>query len=133
MRKKQPEFFAMVKNFNTGEVKAYDVLKVIFNRLLNTNGRLRKRKFYLSNGVYKSEDIVKDKELCHKFVDSTFMYCYWSKCEYEFIVIDWPYRDTIEKSRPVKIDVYEQLKPNLPVITDLVWNYLNSKFKVKED
>ena len=131
MRRKQPEFFAMVKNFNTGEVEAYDVLRVVFDSILNSNGRIRKRKFYIDKATYRWEDIIKNKEMCDKFVKSTLMYHYWAKCEYEFIVIDWPYRDTIEKSRPVKIDVYEQLKPNLPVIADLVWNYISPKVKVK--
>ena len=41
--------------------------------------------------------------------------------------LDWPYGDTINESRPVKIDVFDQLEPNIPVIADLVWNYIEPK------
>ena len=55
---------------------------------------------------------------------------FWGNATWEFVAIDWPYRETIEESRPVKIDVYEQLKPNLPLIVDLVWDYIEPKLKM---
>ena len=45
------------------------------------------------------------------------------------IAIDWPYNDTIQKSRPIKIDVYAQLEPNIDIIVDLIWNYIEPKIK----
>ena len=45
------------------------------------------------------------------------------------IIIDWPYNDTIQKSRPHKVDVYDQIKPNIDIIVDLVWNYVEPKIK----
>ena len=64
-----------------------------------------------------------------KFIKQELRYHFWGKCEWEFVAIDWPHRDTIDESRPVKIDVFEQLKPNISVITDLVWNYIEPKLQ----
>ena len=45
------------------------------------------------------------------------------------IIIDWPHRNTIKDSRPLKVDVYDQLKPNMELIVDLVGNYIEPKIK----
>ena len=75
---------------------------------------------------------ITTKEHLGKFIRQTLRYYYWAKCEWEFIVIDWPYRtstpdgelkgeEIIMKNRPHKIDVYKQIEPNLGLITDLLW------------
>ena len=69
------------------------------------------------------------KEQLAKRINSILMYWFWSKCEWEMIIIDWPYNDTIQKSRPYKVDVYDQIKPNIDIIVDLVWNYVEPKIK----
>ena len=123
---KRPQFFAMEKDFNTGEVKPYDVLRVVFDSILTAKGTIRNKNFYILDKKWNQVP-VRTKEQLQKFIEGVFKYHYWAKCEWEFIAIDWPYRDTIEKSRPVKIDVFAQLEPNIPVITDLVWNYIEPK------
>lgn len=117
--KRKPQFFAYYKDFNTGEMRQVDVLEVIFKELLTTKGKVRKQiRVRLS-----------DREQLYHFIKSALMYHYWSKCEWEFVVIDWPYRkDSIEKSRPVKMDVYDQIKPNLNLIVDLVEDYIRYRF-----
>jgi hypothetical protein len=126
MKTKRPQFFAMKKDFNTGEVRPYDVLEVVFDSILTTKGTIKNKDFYILD---KKWDMVpvRTKEQLQKFIENTFRYYFWAKCECEFIVIDWPYRDTIDESRPVKIDIFQQLEPNIPVITDLVWNYIEPK------
>ena len=123
---KRPQFFAMEKDFNTGKVESYDVLGVIFDSILTAKGTIKNKNFYILDSKW-NQIPVRTKEQLQKFIEDKFRYHYWGKCEWEFIAIDWPYRDTIEKSRPVKIDVFAQLKPNIPVITDLVWNYIEPK------
>ena len=125
MKTKRPQFFAMYKDSNTGEVEPYDVLGVVFDSILTSKGTFRKE-FYILDKRWNRIP-VRTKEQLQKFIENTFRYYFWAKCEWEFIAIDWPYRDTIEKSRPVKIDVFDQLEPNIPVITDLVWNYIEPK------
>ena len=124
-KSKRPQFFAMYKDFNDGKIKPYDVLGVIFNNILTSKGGIKKD-FHIYDKNWNRIP-VRTKEHLQKFIEDTFRYCYWAKCEWEFIAIDWPYRSTISDSRPVKIDVFEQLEPNIPVITDLVWNYIEPK------
>lgn len=125
MKTKRPQFFAMYKDFNNGKMKPYDVLGVVFDSILTSKGGIKKD--FHTYDKHWNRIPVRTKEQLQKFIEDTFRYCYWAKCEWEFIAIDWPYGDTIDKSRPVKIDVFEQLEPNIPVITDLVWNYIEPK------
>lgn len=128
MKRIKPKFYALYKNFNTGHVEQFDVLDGLFHTILTEKGSISKKNFFVLDKSYKKIP-VSTKEQLEEFMKSYFMYHYWSKCEWEFIIIDWPHRDTIEESRPYKIDVYEQIKPNLPVIADIVWNYIEPKIK----
>lgn len=125
---KRPQFFAMYKDFNNGKIKPYEVLGVVFDTILNSRGGINKKNFFILDNKWNKVD-VRTKEQCEKFIEQEFRYHFWSKCEWEFICIDWPYRDNIDNSRPVKIDVFDQLEPNIPVINELVWNYIEPKVK----
>jgi len=123
---KRPQFFALYKDFPNGEIKPYDVLGVIFDRIFTSKGTISTNNFYIFDDKWNRIP-VRTKEQLQMFIDDWFKYHFWAKCEWEFVVIDWPYRDTIKDSHPVKIDVYSQLKPNIPFITDVVWNYIEPK------
>ena len=125
-RNKRPQFFALYKNFNNGKIEPYEVLGTIFGIILTSKGAISDQKFYIWNKKWEKVP-VRTKNQLQEFIDNKFRYHFWAKCEWEYIALDWPHRDSINESRPVKIDVYAQLKPNLPVITDLVWNYLEPK------
>lgn len=122
----RPKFYALRKDFSDGKVRPYDVLDVVFDDILTERGTIRKKSFYIFDDDLKLIP-VKTKEQFAKFIKNTLRYYFWGKCECEFIAIDWPYRDTIDNSRPVKIDIYEQLEPNLSIITDLAWEYIEPK------
>jgi len=127
--KEKPKFYAFYKDFNTGKIVQFDVLNSLFYSFLTEKGTIKKRQFSIfEKGSIKP---ITTKEQLYQYIKGEFMHDYWSNCTYEFIAVDWPYRDEglIEKERPVKLDVYDQLEPNLPVITDLVWNYLEPKIK----
>ena len=127
-KKERPQFFAIYKDFNSGKIEKYDVLHVILNTIFTEKGTFTTRSFhYLDNKCNVLP--VRTKEQLEEFIKLELRYHFWGKCEWEFIAIDWPNRDTIDESRPVKIDVYEQLEPNIPVITDLVWNYIEPKLQ----
>ena len=127
MKKKQrPEFYALYKDFNDGEMKPYEVLSVVFNTILTKKDTIKKKSFYIFTDAWHQVP-VRTKEQCAKFVRDILMYHFWSNATWEYVAIDWPYRATIDASRPVKIDVFDQLEPNLPLITDLVWNYVEPK------
>ena len=127
-KKERPQFFALYKDFNNGKIEKYDVLNVIFNTIFTERGTFNTRSFHYFD---KKCNVlpVRTKEQLEEFIKLELRYHFWGKCEWEFIAIDWPNRDTIDESRPVKIDVYEQLEPNIPVITDLVWNYIEPKLQ----
>lgn len=44
---------------------------------------------------------------------SIFMNQFWARCEYEFLILPWPCN---ENEVPYKIDIWEQLEPNLEFI-----------------
>lgn len=65
---------------------------------------------------------VKRRKCCPKtfdefkaFVKSESQYQFWSRCEYEIILSDWP-----SGNEQKKIDVYEQIMMNLDLVTDLL-------------
>ena len=126
MKTKRPQFFAMYKDFNDGKMKSTDVLHVVLDPILNSKGGIKNKEFYIYDKNWNRVP-VRTKEQLKEFITDKFRYHFWAKCEWEFIAIDWPYRDTIDTSRPVKIDVFDQLEPNIPFITDLVWYYLEPK------
>lgn len=50
-----------------------------------------------------------------KFIQDEARYQFWSRCEYEIILVDWPCQKTEEKW-----DVYDQIMMNLDIITQIV-------------
>lgn len=123
MKKDYPKFYALYKNFNTGQLERIDVLNVIFTHIIKNN-KLNKKDFILyDHTTFKSIPITTKSQL-EELLKQLFIYYYWSKCEWEFLVVDWPNKDKVSDSRPEKIDIWYQIKPNLSIITDLVWNYI---------
>lgn len=50
------------------------------------------------------------------WVKKKLLYQYWSRCQYEMLVLPWP---TGPNDKPEKVDVYDQCLPNLELITRL--------------
>lgn len=124
--KKRFSFFILRKNFNNGEIESYDVMPTIYRNIYNVDGNFSENFYIYDNNYQKSN--IDSKEKLYKFVDRVLKYYYWAKCEWEFISIDWPYRtecdentNIININRPVKIDAYKQLQPNINLIVDLLW------------
>lgn len=115
----QPKYFVLIKEFSSGDMKRIDVLEDVFEDLTIDNYNIY---FKIPNYNYRTQIFNKEDLKAH--LKSRFVRQYWSRCEYEFVTIDWPYT-TIEKSNPIKIDVFYQLELNIPIITELVWNYIN--------
>lgn len=121
--KKGLSFYAMVKNFNNGEVEKYDIMPALYNEIYDDDGNISPN-FCVYDSKFNRLPVDSIEKL-YEFVDNELRYHFWAKCEYEFIVIDWPYKtdceDVINNNRAVKIDVYEQLKPNMHNIVNLLW------------
>lgn len=86
------------------------------------------------NGKLKIKDIIpellkekdkrkpKTKEELRECIKRHCMYHYWAKCEWEFVIVDWPPKgDSINDSHPIKVDVWKQIEMNLDLIVDLIW------------
>lgn len=119
-------FYVMIKDFKSSKVSYYDIMPLLYKAIFNTKKSFSKS-FYLIGSNGKVE--ITTKDLFTKFIDIELKYYFWSRCQYEFIVIDWPYSKTIEDSNPVKVDVYQQLKPNIPIIVDLLWQDVSPLLK----
>ena len=124
---KKIKFFALYKEYNNGNMETIDVMPLLYNSILNANGTLSKKSFRIYDDkkhVYKS---VSTKQELRKFIINHFLYHYWSKTEWEFIVSDWP--PTNRPNRDKKIDVFQQLEPNIDLITNIVWEQIKDKIK----
>lgn len=50
-----------------------------------------------------------------EFIKSNSMYMYWSRCQYEMILSDWPSSGVQEKW-----DIHKQIMMNLDIVTNLL-------------
>ena len=62
-----------------------------------------------------------DRDKFFEEVQSTLMYHYWAKCEYEIILSPWMSNNKEEIEE--KIDVYQQVKMNWEPFCDYVWEH----------
>ena len=112
-------FYVMYKDFNTGKIKQHDIIPGL-KRAINSDS------FFLFGKKDKILPITTIEQF-KKFIDNYLRYHYWSKCEWEFIALNWPGND-----KEVKVDAYSILKPNIPVIAELLWPEVESKIKRNE-
>lgn len=68
----------------------------------------------------------KTKEEWKEFVTIEGKSQFWSRCQYEIIISDWPSENTSKK-----IDVWEQIEMNLELIIDLIIDSILHKFETK--
>lgn len=123
-------------DFNSKRIKYYDVLPYF-------------RDVWKSKKYNHDKDKVKNKKDLLRWIDDVARYQFWARCEYEFLIASWPFgsykmREDISnvissdfdindidqciKFENVitqdmqKIDVYEQIKMNINVITDILYS-----------
>lgn len=86
-------------NFNANKFEPYDVMPYLV-------------KCYLSEKKDKRPVTFDEFK---EFVKSTSMYMYWSRCEYEIILSDWPNHGTYKK-----IDIHWQIMNNIDIVTNVL-------------
>ena len=64
-----------------------------------------------------SNDLPVTYEEFKKWIEKNSMYQFWSRCEYEIILLDWP----CEKIKD-KWDVHDQIMMNIDTITHIIMN-----------
>ena len=99
MKKNIKSFNVIMFEFNSGEFEAYDVMPYLVNCYNKEKKDKRPRTF----------DEFKE------FVKSYSMYMYWSRCEYEIILSDWPNQKIYKKT-----DVHWQIMNNIDIVTDIL-------------
>lgn len=90
-------FNVLVHDFNQNKFVPYNVIP------------------YLVNCYKEAKKKPKTFKEFRKFIDKESKYQFWSRCQYEVILMDWPCQKLQEK-----IDVYEQIKMNLDVVTKIL-------------
>ncbi len=78
--------------------------------------------FFVEDVVQLYEEYKVDFNSFYKEIDRVLRYYFWSKCEWEIILSDWPPSD---KFKEEKISIYDQIKLNYDVFIKYVWEELN--------
>ena len=99
MEKKK--FNVMIWDFNRRMLTTYDVLPYF-------------REEYKEA---KKTDRPKTRKEWEEFVTRKGRYMFWSRCEWEIIVSEWP---PAKEDRGVKIDVWRQIENNLGIVVDIL-------------
>lgn len=93
-------FYVINENINAKEFEKYDVMPYFINCYKEARKKKKQPKTF---------DEFKE------FVKSNSMYMYWSRCQYEIVLTDWP-----SQSRSKKIDIHWQLMMNWDVVTSIL-------------
>lgn len=113
-------YFVLLHDFNRNEAIKHDIMP---NILLAYKGCKKKQFWWMFD---KPEIAPVTKEDFKHFVERVCKYIYWARCEYEWLMIDWPpgKMDTLEQCQKIinssiKIDAWKQIEMNLDVVTDI--------------
>ena len=131
----KPSYKVVLWDFNRKKAEFYDVMPYFMDECEKQPKAIR----------------PKTREEWFKWVTSTGMYQFWSRCQYEILVDGFPpstYRlddvdykefeedykgdrkylqefvfDCIDSKPCTKIDVWDQIEANLPIVVELLMNY----------
>lgn len=99
-------FNVIINDYNRGTFKPYDIMPYLINEY--------------NEAEVKPASFQKFKE----FVEQTALYQWWSRCEYEIILVDWPSQKVSEKW-----DVYQQVMMNIDLVTEILMENVNGNKK----
>ena len=145
-KKYMTPFYVLDWDINQRTVKRFDVIPFLIREYDETKKTKRKK-----------TPVTFDE--FREFINNISMWRFWGRCEYEFLIGSWPFgsRATTEKmkefltknpnlddhndnidfynivtSEMVMMDVYEQIKMNLDVVTGIVMDNLGIKHTSKK-
>lgn len=99
------EYNVYVENFNKREIEKYDIFK--YGCLEETFKEIKKE--------------TNSKEEFLEEIRKELMYRFWSKCEWEIILSDWPPSKN-GSFKELKISVFDQINLNWHIFSEYVWN-----------
>ena len=108
-------------DFNRSKFVKYDVMPYLVRAYEEC---VEKSKEHPDSDYWK---VPKTFEECRDFIKDRAQYQFWSRCEYEIILVDWPCQKHEEKW-----DVYDQIMMNLDIVTDIFINNIKSLNVEKE-
>lgn len=111
--KNMKQFNVINYNFNAQKFESYDVIPY----LINAYKDIVKKHHNNPNDEYWKVPQTFDE--FKEFVKKESQYQFWSRCEYEIILVDWPCQKHEEKW-----DVYDQIMMNLDIVTKLLMEVL---------
>lgn len=101
---KKLEWNAYIANFNRKTIESYNV----FNHF----------RFY-EDCKKNAKKNAKDYEAFCNQLKRDLQYYFWSRCEWEIIISDWPTSGRCDE----KVDVYDQISLNLEHFCRYVWEH----------
>ena len=120
-------YFVLLRDFNSNETVKHDIMPYI----LQTYKECEEKKFWWMFDDPKIAQIA--KEDFKYFVERVCKRMYWSRCEYEWLMISWPLgkMDTLEQCQKIinsstKIDAWDQIEMNLDIVTDVFIENINA-------
>ena len=102
------KWFVFVEDINSKRIKVYNIFE---------------HKDFMEDCDDAWEDYINEHRDFSKFkkdIESNLMYYFWSKCEWEIVLSDFPPSDSFQKK---KIDVYQQVKINCDKFIDYLFSY----------
>lgn len=103
-------FNVLIWDINNDELIHYDIIPY----LLRQYNKTKKMDSY--------KETPESRDEFREFVKNEARYQWWSRCEYEILVSDWP-----KHGKEIKIDVYDQVLMNLNIITDIIINIIENE------
>lgn len=110
-------YHILLNDFNTGKPYKYDIMSY----LVDTYTKCKKENHWWPVGK-----IPESYEEFKLFVKRVCMHQFWSRCQYEFLMLRWPpgSTETLEQCQKIldsaeKIDGYKQIEMNLDVVTTI--------------
>jgi len=107
------EWYVYVEGINSHCIEKYNIFK--HYRFMDDIKKIYKK--------HKDDYDTFCEEVC-----KSLQYYFWSKCEWEIILSDWPPSDTFEE---LKVDVYDQVMLNKDVFMKYVWDMAHERKKPK--
>ena len=103
-----------MEKFKEFNVICYDINKRVFTKYDIMPYLLSKYK------NLKKKDRPKEFNECKDFIKKESKYQWWSRCEYEIIISEWP----VEKYKE-KWDIHKQVLMNIDIITEVFMYNIN--------
>lgn len=114
------DFYVMLHNFNSNEVEKYNIMPYLIDVYKDCQEKEHWWMFEDANRcpLTREEFVLFVKRVCkHQF---------WSRCQYEWLMIGWPpgKTDTLEDCKKIinssiKVDAFDQIEMNLSIIADI--------------